>query len=235
MTSVIPNRGRFSAASLTVTFVATLLIIATPPGVATPHRERWQWPTGRPVTVVEGFAPPAHDWLPGRRGVTLHCDRCRSHRGQGRHFDSARGRRPRRLVDVSARYVIRRGRRSRSERGRHRRRRRGFTHAALGRKDRQAHVHRSNTYDARASATPSVGRGIGPLTSRGMPRVDMLGNEARAPGPRPLRSGVRPLIDRAQTSGIHVGVALSCRQRRVTEHLLDRTQVGSTLQQVRRR
>jgi len=71
MTSVIPNRGRFSAASLTVTFVATLLIIATPPGAAAPHRERWQWPTGGPVTVVEGFAPPAHDWLPGRRGVTL--------------------------------------------------------------------------------------------------------------------------------------------------------------------
>ncbi len=23
------------------------------------------------MPVVEGFAPPAHDWLPGRRGVTL--------------------------------------------------------------------------------------------------------------------------------------------------------------------
>ena len=39
--------------------------------------------------------------------------------------------------------------------------------------------------------------------------MDILGDEARAPGPRLLRSRVRALIDRAQTSGIHVGVALS--------------------------
>ena len=71
MTSVIPHRGRFSAATLIAAFLGTLLIIATPPGAAAPHRERWQWPTGGPVAVVEGFAPPAHDWLPGRRGVTL--------------------------------------------------------------------------------------------------------------------------------------------------------------------
>ena len=71
MTSTIAHRSHFSVLSLIVTFVGTLLIIATPPGVAAPHRERWQWPTGGPVTVVEGFSPPAHDWLPGRRGVTL--------------------------------------------------------------------------------------------------------------------------------------------------------------------
>lgn len=71
MTSVIPNRGRLRAATLIATFVSTLLLVATTPGVATPHRERWQWPTSGPVAVVEGFAPPAHDWLPGRRGVTL--------------------------------------------------------------------------------------------------------------------------------------------------------------------
>ena len=71
MTSTIAHRSHFSALSLIVTFVATLLIIATPPGAAAPHRERWQWPTGRPVTVVEGFAPPAPAWLPGRRGVSL--------------------------------------------------------------------------------------------------------------------------------------------------------------------
>ena len=71
MASTIAHRSHFSALSLIVTFVGTMLIIATPPGAAAPHRERWQWPTGRPVTVIEGFAPPAHDWLPGRRGVTL--------------------------------------------------------------------------------------------------------------------------------------------------------------------
>ncbi len=71
MTSVIPNRGRFSAATLIAAFLGTLLIIATPPGAAAPPRERWQWPTGGPVAVVEGFAPPAHDWLPGHRGVAL--------------------------------------------------------------------------------------------------------------------------------------------------------------------
>ncbi|MBS7071935.1 MAG: M23 family metallopeptidase [Actinomyces sp.] len=71
MTFVIPQRGRFGTFSLISAVVGALLIIATPSGVATPHRERWQWPTGEPVPVVEGFAPPAHDWLPGRRGVTL--------------------------------------------------------------------------------------------------------------------------------------------------------------------
>ena len=71
MTSAILHRSRFSTLSLIAAFVGTLLIVATPPGAAAPHRERWQWPTGAPVTVVEGFAPPAHDWLPGRRGVTL--------------------------------------------------------------------------------------------------------------------------------------------------------------------
>lgn len=71
MSSPIPQRSRFGALSIIAAFVGALLIIATPPGVATPHRERWQWPTGEPVPVVEGFAPPAHDWLPGHRGVTL--------------------------------------------------------------------------------------------------------------------------------------------------------------------
>jgi hypothetical protein len=31
----------------------------------------WQWPLPPPHQVVRGFAPPAHDWLPGRRGVDL--------------------------------------------------------------------------------------------------------------------------------------------------------------------
>lgn len=71
MFSAFPNHSRFSAHFLIVSFVSTLLIVATPPGVAAQHRERWQWPTGGPVAIVERFAPPAHDWLSGRRGVTL--------------------------------------------------------------------------------------------------------------------------------------------------------------------
>lgn len=71
MTLAFPHRSRFGAFSLISAVVGALLIIATPSGVATPHRERWQWPTGEPVPVVEAFAPPAHDWLPGRRGVAL--------------------------------------------------------------------------------------------------------------------------------------------------------------------
>ncbi|WP_241157641.1 M23 family metallopeptidase [Schaalia sp. ZJ1691] len=31
----------------------------------------WSWPTGHPVSVIRSFDPPAHDWLPGHRGVDL--------------------------------------------------------------------------------------------------------------------------------------------------------------------
>jgi murein DD-endopeptidase MepM/ murein hydrolase activator NlpD len=33
--------------------------------------ERWVAPTGDPIQVMRGFAPPAHRWLPGHRGVDL--------------------------------------------------------------------------------------------------------------------------------------------------------------------
>ncbi len=33
--------------------------------------DRWQWPTGRPVTVNRAFEPPALPWLSGHRGVDL--------------------------------------------------------------------------------------------------------------------------------------------------------------------
>lgn len=33
--------------------------------------QAWQWPLPEPERVVRGFAPPAHDWLPGHRGVDL--------------------------------------------------------------------------------------------------------------------------------------------------------------------
>ena len=65
------SRVRVAAASLIVTVVVALFAADALPASATPHDERWQWPTGEPVSIVEGFAPPAHDWLPGRRGVTL--------------------------------------------------------------------------------------------------------------------------------------------------------------------
>lgn len=65
------SRVRVAAASLIVTIVVALFAADTLPANATPHDERWQWPTGEPVPIVEGFAPPAHDWLSGRRGVTL--------------------------------------------------------------------------------------------------------------------------------------------------------------------
>ena len=65
------SRVRVAAASLIFTIVVALFAADALPASATPHDERWQWPTGEPVPIVEGFAPPAHDWLSGRRGVTL--------------------------------------------------------------------------------------------------------------------------------------------------------------------
>ncbi len=71
MTPPQPSRTRFFAASLIFFVVLALLVPDAAYADATPRDERWQWPTGTPVPVVAGFAPPAHDWLPGRRGVTL--------------------------------------------------------------------------------------------------------------------------------------------------------------------
>ena len=99
--------------------------------------------------------------IPGVRVRFRDRDDRRSRRGPGRHLDSSRRRWRRRLVDVSARDAIRCRWRSCRERGRHWRRRRGFTHAALGRENRQTYVHRSDTYDARASAASPLGRRAG--------------------------------------------------------------------------
>ena len=71
MTPLQPSRTRCITVSLIFFALLALLVPRTAPVNATPHDERWQWPTGAPVPVVEGFAPPAHDWLPGRRGVTV--------------------------------------------------------------------------------------------------------------------------------------------------------------------
>jgi len=49
---------------------ALLLPVAWPARVA--HADPgWQWPIASPHRVVRGFDPPAHDWLPGNRGVDL--------------------------------------------------------------------------------------------------------------------------------------------------------------------
>ena len=54
----------------------------------------------------------------------------------------------------------------------------------------------------------------------------------RAPGARP---GMGLAVNVQQIGGIHVGVALGSAEPRVPEHLLDASQVGAALEQVRRK
>ena len=56
---------------LLVSLSYCLLLVMCAPAGSAQRRERWQWPTLSPVPVASSFAPPVHDWLPGRRGVTL--------------------------------------------------------------------------------------------------------------------------------------------------------------------
>jgi len=44
---------------------------AAPATVVGPGAQTWVWPLPPPQRVLAGFAPPAHDWLPGHRGVDL--------------------------------------------------------------------------------------------------------------------------------------------------------------------
>lgn len=70
MTSTNPRHTRFVLLSLLLP--ATALIFTPPtPAQSSPRSNQWQWPSGTPVPIVSSFAPPARDWLPGRRGVTL--------------------------------------------------------------------------------------------------------------------------------------------------------------------
>jgi hypothetical protein len=56
--------------ALLVLMSALLLPVTWPVRVA--HADSgWQWPVAAPHRVVRGFDPPAHDWLPGNRGVDL--------------------------------------------------------------------------------------------------------------------------------------------------------------------
>jgi hypothetical protein len=55
---------------LLVLLPALLLAWAAP--VRPAHADAgWRWPLPPPHQVLHGFAPPAHDWLPGHRGVDL--------------------------------------------------------------------------------------------------------------------------------------------------------------------
>lgn len=62
---------RLLRAVLLVSLSYCLLLVMCAPAGSAQRRERWQWPTLSPVPVASSFAPPVHDWLPGRRGVTL--------------------------------------------------------------------------------------------------------------------------------------------------------------------
>src|SRR4051794_41845850 len=56
--------------TLLVLVSALVLPLAAPARLAHAD-ERWQWPVAGPHQVVRAFDPPAHDWLPGNRGVDL--------------------------------------------------------------------------------------------------------------------------------------------------------------------
>ena len=71
MVTFIVRRVRRLSLLCAVVCLCLVALVVTAPGRAAAREERWQWPTRVPVAVVDGFAPPAHDWLPGRRGVTL--------------------------------------------------------------------------------------------------------------------------------------------------------------------
>jgi hypothetical protein len=66
-----PLHAERSLAALALLLGAIVLALLAPPAGGTESGTLWQWPSGSPVPVVSSFAPPAHDWLPGRRGVTL--------------------------------------------------------------------------------------------------------------------------------------------------------------------
>lgn len=62
---------RLLRAVLLVSLSCCLVLVMCAPAGSAQHREHWQWPTLSPVPVASSFAPPVHDWMPGRRGVTL--------------------------------------------------------------------------------------------------------------------------------------------------------------------
>ena len=51
--------------------LAAILVAGVIPAPPARADAAWQWPVPAPARVVRGFEPPAHDWLPGHRGVDL--------------------------------------------------------------------------------------------------------------------------------------------------------------------
>ena len=72
----VPTRGlavgltRGLAVGLVLGLSCGLVLLAGAPAGAA-DGPRWLAPVAGPVQVVRGFAPPAHPWLPGHRGVDL--------------------------------------------------------------------------------------------------------------------------------------------------------------------
>ena len=161
---------RLLRAVLLVSLSYCLLLVMCAPAGSAQRRERWQWPTLSPVPVASSFAPPVHDWLPGRRGVTLTYPggstrvrvRLRNGdvRGPGRrargYLDPARDARAHHLVDLSTSDAERERRRYRHD-GRADRRCRGrIADPALGSEDRTENVRRSDPVDGRQAAAPAL-------------------------------------------------------------------------------
>lgn len=72
-----PARPRLSITTAAAAICAGGVMATVPASYAAPPR--WTPPL-RPLAVARGYDPPAHDWLPGHRGVDL-----RAHLGQQVH------------------------------------------------------------------------------------------------------------------------------------------------------
>ena len=160
---------RLLRAVLLVSLSYCLLLVMCAPAGSAQRRERWQWPTLSPVPVASSFAPPVHDWLPGRRGVTLTYPggspvyacasgtvRSRARSAGAGCLDPARDARAHHLVDLSTGDAERERRRYRHD-GRADRRCRGrIANPALGSEDRTENVRRSDPVDGRQAAAPAL-------------------------------------------------------------------------------
>jgi len=62
---------RTLAVVLAAAAIGSVILTARPAAAGASSDEHWSWPLPPPVTVVAGFHPPAHPWLPGHRGVDL--------------------------------------------------------------------------------------------------------------------------------------------------------------------
>ena len=172
---------RLLRAVLLVSLSYCLFLVMCAPAGSAQRRERWQWPTLSPVPVASSFAPPVHDWLPGRRGVTLTYPggspvyACASgtvtFAGQvgGRGVVSIQHETRGHTIwstylpvtpSVSVGDTVTMGAQIGAVEDR-------IADPALGSEDWQAHIHRSDTHDDGASAPSPLGRRA--ITSAGAP------------------------------------------------------------------